>query len=119
MPSQVSSTVELKIRGVIFREGDQYVVQGLEYDISAFGKTLELAQKRFAKSVLSMAVITHQTKGECMAGVPAAPKKYFDLFKASAVRVQRIEQEDEPLRAPIMSPPAVKSMLRFVELEAA
>ncbi|MCW5736328.1 MAG: hypothetical protein KIS73_19525, partial [Enhydrobacter sp.] len=56
MPSPALSAFEVKISGVVFREGDQYVVQGLEYDVCAFGKTLEVAQRRFERAVLSTAM---------------------------------------------------------------
>lgn len=81
--SSATSTMEVRIRGVIFREGDQYVVQGLEYDVCAFGKALEIAQKRFERSVLSTAIICLEQGKECMADIPPAPKKYWDMFKAS------------------------------------
>lgn len=119
MPSTVSSTIELKIRGVVFREGDQYVVQGLEYDICAFGKTLEKAQERFQRSLLSTAMHCLTENKECMADIPAAPQKYWEMFKTSGVRVELVAVEDEPLRTPIMPPPAIKPMLRFAELPEA
>lgn len=116
MPSTVSSTIELKISGVIFREGDQYVVQGLEYDICAFGKTLKTAQKRFERSVMGTAMHCLSEGRDCMADIPPAPQKYWEMFKTAGVKVELIaDLEQEPIRTPIMPPPHIKQSLRYAD----
>lgn len=114
--SSASAVIEVKISGVVFREGDQYVVQGLEYDICAFGKTLENAQKRFERSVMGTAMHCLSENKECMADIPPAPQKYWKMFKTSGVKVELIADiSEEPLRTPIMPAPTIRPVLRFAE----
>ena len=35
------------LRVVVFREGDDWIAQGLEHDISAFGSNLDAVRERF------------------------------------------------------------------------
>ena len=115
MPSQGSTQIEVKVTAVIFPEGDQYIAQGLEFDICVFGKTIEIAQRRFVRALMSTAAATIEQNKTCMQDIPAAPQKYWDMFKRAHLRVERVEHEDAPIRTPLMPPPALRPTFRYLE----
>lgn len=93
MTSSQATKFEISISAVIFQEGDQYVAQGLEHDICAFGKTLSDCQRKFARAVLSNAVVCVDREEGCLDAIPKAPQKYWDMFEAAHVSVGKVEDE--------------------------
>ena len=119
MTSSEATQHEIKISAVVFREGDQFVAQGLEYDICAYGKNVTDAQRKFLRAVLSNALVCLELGKAPMEGIKAAPQKYWDMFKASDVRIEKIDQDTTPIRVPHMPAPIIRPMMRLLEREAA
>ena len=69
------------VRVLIFREGEAYVAQCLEYDISAFAPDKETLLKRFI-SVFGMERNRSLDRGGApFAGIDPAPKEFHDRWK--------------------------------------
>jgi hypothetical protein len=109
MTTSAAMTQQIKIRAVIFPEDNVYVAQGLEHDICTFGRTVEIAQRRFVRALVSTAAVCLEQQKECMQGIPRAPQKYWDMFDQAHVRVE-LERVDEP--AP---PPELRPTFRLLE----
>lgn len=113
-----SSAFEIKISAVIFPEGDRFIAQGLEYDICAFGRTVTEAQNRFLRSVISNAMVSMELAKECLEGAPAAPQKYWDMFRSSDVGLEKLDVRHMPVRTPRMPAPVIKPTIRLLERAA-
>lgn len=72
---------ELKLRVVVFAEGDQWVAQGLEHDICAQGSDLDTVQERFLDTLdveRSMAVEAGESP---FTNIGPAPEHFFRMWE--------------------------------------
>jgi hypothetical protein len=73
---------DIKLRAVLYRQGDSWIVQGLEYDLVAHAKTMEGALQRFVETAKQTAARSKELSGEAFAGIAAAPERFFILAAA-------------------------------------
>lgn len=64
---------------VMFESQGAITVQGLGYDIGAFGKDEETAKRRMAGTVEAEKAYSFEKTGEYFGGIDPAPKKFFDM----------------------------------------
>lgn len=69
-----------QIRVVVFREGDVWVAQCLEYDIGAQAPDLETLHRRLALTVELERRISTERNGKAFAGIDPAPKHFQDMW---------------------------------------
>jgi|GEM_PF-6113172 len=85
-----------QVRVVLNKTESGYrVAQGLEFDISAQGKSIREAKSSFAYALIGHLMYAEQKKMKPFQGVPKAPKKYWEKFK-----------QGEELQNPISLPSA-------------
>ncbi len=60
---------------VTYKEGDHWVIQGLEHDVSGQGDTPERARRRLQTTVTALA-------GE-LGSIPQAPQRFWDMERDS------------------------------------
>jgi hypothetical protein len=94
------------ISTLIFREGSDWIAQGLEYDICAQAKTLEQVHIAFAEAVAANVAVCIELDRLPLEGIDAAPKRYWDMYKEASLW---IEAEPFPIRMP--HPTAVPSII--------
>lgn len=72
------------IRVVTFREGDLYVAQALEVDVSAQGKTAEDAQRRL-NVALRREEMDAEQEGRSLFDIGPAPHPFHVLYEAASI----------------------------------
>lgn len=81
------------IRVIAYREGDTWVAQCLEYDISAQGADFETAKRRLAATVNCEAQYTREKHGEAFKGIEPAPSIFAAMFDSlqESLRTDNLE----------------------------
>lgn len=69
------------IRAVMFREGDMWVAQCLEYDIGAQGKDLADLAKRLALTIELERSESINRLGKPFAGIDPAPERFHEMWE--------------------------------------
>lgn len=75
---------KLHINAVAFQEGEIWVVQGIEYDISAHASLVQNIPQVFVNAVLENLLITQQLGRQPLEGIKPAPQKFKDMFASAA-----------------------------------
>jgi hypothetical protein len=86
-----------KISVLLFKQGDLWAAQCLQYDIAAQGKTIRAAQRAFEFALIAEVGYAHE-RNRSLDQLPAAPTCYWQKFEEAA----RLEEDGdtEPLRVP-------------------
>ena len=80
--------MEIKLNILVFKEGDWWVAQCLEYDIATQAKTLHDIQYEFSRVLIGQVVASIEQNLVPFEGLPAAPKQYWKMFKQEAVKIE-------------------------------
>jgi len=97
----------IRIRALAFQDSGYWCVQCLEYDIAAQAETIPELRRELARVLLSHVTLSKEYKKEPFAGLPQAPKWFFEMYNSLAPT--REEEEGTLLDS---SPPIVP-LLRF------
>ncbi len=73
--------VNIRISVLFLQEDNQWVAQGLEYDIAAQGKSISKAKKSFEKTIIGQIILDLKDSLEPLNGIEKAPQMYWDIFK--------------------------------------
>jgi hypothetical protein len=73
-------TQEKFARVIVFKDGDHFVAQCLEYDICAYAKDEESVKRRFVSIFGFERNLSIERNGSPFAGIDPAPKKFHDLW---------------------------------------
>jgi hypothetical protein len=76
-----------QLRAVAFKEGDVWVVHGLEYDIVAQTKDPLDAPLAFLKTLLSTMLTNRRLGRDYLANVRAAPDRFREMFENATVEL--------------------------------
>ena len=68
------------IRAIIFKDGDQWVGQCLEYDIAAQARDLETVRSRLIMTIEAEAEAGMELNGDPFGGIGRAPKHFYDMW---------------------------------------
>lgn len=82
-----SRSSRAQIRAVIVKEGDWYVAQCLEHDITAQAKSLTDLYHEVQRVLATHVAIALSKDEEPFADIPAAPKRYWDMFEAGEIDI--------------------------------
>lgn len=80
-----------QIRIVVFKEGDVWVAQCLEYDICTQAPTTKSLRRRINATIDAERDYSLKHKREPFAGIGKAPKHFFDMWEKA-----RWSSSDEP-----------------------
>lgn len=81
------------IRAVAFKEGDIWVVQGIEYDIVAQTDDPLKAPNAFLRAVIDTAMINTKLGRRGLDSIQAAPRRFLTMFERAR---QALADLDEP-----------------------
>ena len=76
--SMNSTSIELRV--VVFKDGDHWIAQGLEYDIVAQSKKLGNLPDLFNRTLLNHIFARSENGQEPFKAVPRAPDEYWEKF---------------------------------------
>ena len=103
----------LSISAILFQEGEWWSAQCLEYDIAAQARTVSELRYELERVLLSHALVSVENGRRPFDGLKPAPKKYWDMFADSKLR---IESDELPFRLPQAAAfPAIVPRLRIAE----
>lgn len=68
------------LRVVVFKDGDMYVAQCLEYDICAQGQDLDTVEQRFLDTLDAERFVAKQN-GRSLQDIGQAPKQFFTMWE--------------------------------------
>ena len=86
----------LRVNVVAFREGDLWVAQCIEYDISARSDTLPKAVTAFRRAFAANLAANQELGRKALDGVPSAPQRFRQMFE-SAKSVQETLPAGRPV----------------------
>lgn len=69
------------IRVIVYRDGESWIAQCIEYDIAAQGCDFDTAMRRLTGTVNAECRYTLEKHGEEFAGIDPAPAVYADRFE--------------------------------------
>jgi hypothetical protein len=81
-------TDRFQINAVAFKEGDAWVVQGIEYDIVAHAHEVTALPNAFIRAVLENIVITEHLGKRALEGIRPAPERFRELFEEAQVEMR-------------------------------
>lgn len=76
--------IEPTIRAVVYREGEWWIIQGLEYDFVTATKRLEDVAKELRRFVLGQIAASIERGIEPFRGFKRASRRYWDLYEKAA-----------------------------------
>lgn len=79
------------IRGVIFKDGDKWVGQCLEYDIGAQADTQEDAVRYLDAVIDAEREESVNRHGEPFQGIPPAPGRFFEMWDQGTMTKDQLE----------------------------
>lgn len=82
------ATKKLQFKAVIFKEGDWWVGQCLEHDITAQAKTPKDLAYEIQRALIGHIVVSKQEGLQPFKNLPKAPEKYWELF-ANSLQLSR------------------------------
>lgn len=86
---------EFRVDVVIYEEGDHWIAQGLQFDITAQARTPTDLPGRFMRAMVSEVAVALELGEEPLVSVPQAPKRFFAMFKSA--RATLTVDEDLPV----------------------
>lgn len=84
-------STEAVIRAVAYKEGDAWVVQGIEYDIAAHAWDPADLPSAFLRAVIDNVLITESLGRAPLEGIKRAPIRFEEMFNAAKAQVRSIE----------------------------
>ena len=76
----------INIRVLLFRDGEWWIAQCLEYDIAAQARTLPEIEREFGRVLLAQAAIGTERGQPLFEGIPPAPAEFHERFKRAGKR---------------------------------
>jgi hypothetical protein len=74
------STYTFEVRVLILWENESWIAQGLDYDITGHGKTLNEVIDNFERTFVGQILIDIKHGQQPLANIPRAPKFYWKKF---------------------------------------
>lgn len=91
---------ETVIRAVAFKEGDAWVVQGIEYDIAAHAWEPADLPAAFMRAVVDNVIITESLGRRPLEGIKPAPARFREMFDRAKTQVGPVD-DVTPARLPV------------------
>lgn len=90
----------LYVRVVVIQQGNQWLAQGLDYNLAAQGPSGDLAMNAFVRILRAHLRRDAQLGREPLAGVPEAPEHFLALWDGSRAKVRPLYREHEAAGTP-------------------
>lgn len=78
------------VRVVVFREGDVYVAQCIEYDIATQAADLDALLERLDLTLDAECAMSRERGGAPFAGIAPAPNYFHDLWDKRSISIARL-----------------------------
>jgi hypothetical protein len=101
-----------RVSVVLYPEEGFWIAQGLQFDITARGKTPTEASERFNDKFGAELVISTEVDEEPLAGVGQAPKEFWDIYKRA---IMHATIDDAPIRLSDGATPHVHQDIKIAD----
>jgi hypothetical protein len=81
------------IKAVAFKEGEAWVVQGIEYDIVAHANDIAAIPHAFIRAVLENMLITEHLGRRPLEGIKPAPDHFRSLYEDADLEIRPLKKE--------------------------
>jgi len=82
---------EIHLRAVAFREGDAWIIQGIEYDIVAHAADPADVPDAFMRAVFENVCITkHLGRDQPLQGIKPAPARFAEMFEQARTSLRSL-----------------------------
>jgi hypothetical protein len=81
-----------QVNAVAFKEGDAWVVQGIEYDIVAHAYDLTAVPEAFMRAVTENMVITTHLGRSPFEGIKPAPDRFRSMYEEAALEMRSLKK---------------------------
>lgn len=105
-------TKPIELRAVVFREGDAWVVQCIEYDIAAHAATITDLEHAFMRAVFENCIITEHLGRKPLEGIKPAPDRFRHMYEEAQHEITPVGPVKRRAEKPTRN---LKPRLRFVE----
>jgi hypothetical protein len=112
----VISRDQFRVSVVLYPEEDFWIAQGVQFDITARGRTPLEASERFNDKFGAELVMSIEVGEEPLASVGAAPKEFWDMHERAKMRAA---VDDTPIRLSDGATPYVHQEIKIAERRAA
>ena len=110
----MSDEFSVTISAVVFPDGDYWVVQGIEHDICAQGRTIKDACQAFEEAVCANAMIGLAQGVSPLADISPAPEKYQRMFERASMSMTTTQLE--PVCLPLSQEGGARSFIPVLRL---
>ncbi len=86
---------QFHINAVAFKEGDAWVIQGIEYDIVAHTREVTTLPHAFMRAVSENIIITQSLGRQPLEGIKAAPERFRALYESASVEMRLTRKNDQ------------------------
>ena len=86
---------QFRINAVAFKEGDAWVVQGIEYDIVAHAYDVTKLPQAFLRAVVENMIITQHLGRAPFEGIKAAPERFRSMFEEAETEMRPLKKMEE------------------------
>ncbi len=97
--------IEPRIRAVVFREGDWWIVQGLDYDFVTLARRLEDVPNSIQQFFALLFEGSQRLGVEPFHGYSKAPRRFWDMYERAEPRAEElasVEIREEFGTAPVV-----------------
>lgn len=91
---------DVHINAIAFKEGDVWVVQGIEYDITTHVYDVSEVPDAFMKAVFENACITLQLGRKPLEGIKPAPLKYKAMYESASTTMGTVKKPEGAIMSP-------------------
>ena len=92
----VMSLEPIQIRVIAYREGDAWIAQCIEYDITAHASDPSELPMAFTRALAEYVCITQQLGREPLAGIKPAPERFKALFETASSELRPVNPQHLP-----------------------
>jgi hypothetical protein len=83
------------IKAVAFKEGDAWVIQGIEYDIVAHADDIAAIPHAFTRAVIENMLITQHLGRRPLEGIKPAPDRFRSLYDDADFEIRPLKKEKQ------------------------
>jgi hypothetical protein len=103
---------EFRVSVVLYPEDGFWIAQGVQFDITARGRTPVEASERFNDKFGAELVMSIELGEAPLAGVKAAPKEFWEMYESAKMRAAI---DDTPIRLSDGATPFVHQEIKIAE----
>jgi hypothetical protein len=90
-----SFSTHFLINAIAFKEGDAWVIQGIEYDIVAHADDITAVPHAFMRAVMENMVITQHLGRKPLEGIKPAPEHFRSLYDDADLEMRPLKKQEQ------------------------